>query len=105
VTPHEQRRRELEVLRRLIADLEPHTGVATVPNATVADVFDRDTSRLPDASKLRGQLERLAARLRRDPDDVVVGSHLRQIVVRFKQRADVLGPLVEGRDARLSERR
>ncbi len=87
-TPHEQRRRELEVLRQLIADCEPYTDAATVPNPTVADIFDRHTSRLPETSKLRGQLERLAGRLRQDPDDVVVGSHLRQIVIRFKQRAD-----------------
>jgi hypothetical protein len=76
-----------------------------VPNSTVADIFGRHTSQLPETSKLRGQLERLAARLRRDSDDVVVGSHLRQIVVRFKQKVDVLAPRVEGRDARLSEKR
>jgi len=105
LTPHEQRTRELAVLRRLIAEFEPHVNSATVPHATVASIFERHTSVLPDKSQLRGQLERLAARLRRDPDNVVVGSHLRQIVVRFKQKADVLGPLVDGRDARLSEKR
>jgi hypothetical protein len=105
LTPHEQRKRELGALRGLIADLEPHVGAATVPNSTVAGVFERHTSQLPADSALRGQLERLAARLRRDPADVVVGSHLRQIVVRFKQKADVIGPMVDGRDARLSERR
>jgi hypothetical protein len=95
----------LAALRGLIADLEPHVDSATVPNATVAGVFERRMSPLPESSQLRGQLERLARRLRRDRDDVVVGSHLRQIVVRFKQKADVLGPLVEGRAARLSQRR
>lgn len=105
MTPHEQRTRELKALRGLIADLQPHAGAATVPNATVASVFERHTSGLPEGSQLRGQLERLAARLRRSPADVVVGSHLRQIVIKFRQKEDVIGPLVDGRNARLSERR
>jgi hypothetical protein len=103
-TPHEQRRRELEVLRQLIADLEPHADAPTVPNVTVADVFDGQTSRLPEASKLRVQLERLAARLRQHPGDVVVGSRLRQIVIQFKQRADRIGSFVEARDAKLRQK-
>jgi hypothetical protein len=105
VTPHQQRARELEVLRRLIADCQPHVNAATVPNSTVAAIFERHIALLPAKSQLRGQLERLAERLRREPDDVVVGSRLRQIVVRFKQRVDVLGPLIDGRDARLNQRR
>jgi hypothetical protein len=92
------------VLRQVIADCEPYTDSATVPNSTVADIFDRNTSRLPEGSKLRGQLERLARRLRQDPDDVVVGSRLRQIVVQFKQKTDRLGAFIDARDARLSER-
>jgi hypothetical protein len=104
VTPHEQRKRELGVLRQVIADCKPYSGAATVPNSTVASIFDRHTSRLPETSKLRGQLERLAARLRQDPEDVVVGSRLRQIVVGFQQKADKLGAFVEARDARLGGR-
>lgn len=103
-TPHEQRRRELEALRQLIADLKPHADSATVPNSTVAGIFDRQTPRLPPTSKLRASLERLAARLRQDPDDVVVGSRLRQIVVQFQQKADRLGSAVDARNARLRQR-
>lgn len=104
-TPHQQRASELEALRRLIADCEPHINSATVPNSTVAAIFERHTSQLPAKSQLRGQLERLAARLRRNPTDVVLGSHLRQIVVRLKQKAHVVGQKVDGRDERLKQRR
>ena len=89
----------------MIADLEPHVNSATVPNPTVAEIFERRTAELPDNSQVRGQLKRLAAKLRRDPSDVVVGSHLRQIVVRLKQKADVAGRMVDGRDERLKQRR
>jgi len=105
MTPHQQRTRELEALRGVIADCEPHVNSATVPNSTVATIFERHTSELPAKSQLRGQLQRLAAELRRNPNDVVVGSRLRQIVVRLKQKDDVLGRAIDARDERLNQRR
>jgi hypothetical protein len=104
-TPHQQRSREIEALRGLIADFEPHINSATVPNSTVAAIFERHTARLPANSQLRAQFERLALGLRRNPTDVVVGSRLRQIVVRLKQKDDLLGRAIDARDERLNQRR
>jgi hypothetical protein len=104
-TPHEVRTRELDALRSLIADCEPHVDSATVPNSTVAAIFERHTSQLPAESQLRAKLQRLASRLRQEPSDVVVGSHLRRLVVRLKQKDDVLGRAIDARDERLNQRR
>ena len=103
-TPHELRTLELEALRGLIADCEPHVNSATVANSTVAEIFERHTSRLPESSQLRGQLRSLASKLRRDPNGVVLGSRLRQIVVRLKRKDDVLGRAIDARDAKLDQR-
>lgn len=104
-TPHQQRTRELEALRGLIADFQPHVDSATIPNPTVAAIFERHTSKLGPESQLGGQLQSLAARLRRAPDDVVLGSRLRQIVVRLKQKDDHLGRAIDARDEKLNQRR
>lgn len=104
-TPHEHRTRDLEALRGVIADCEPHINSATVPNPTVAAIFERHAAELPADSQLRAQLERLAARLRQNPTDVVVGSRLRQIVVRLKHKDDLLGRAIDARNEKLSQRR
>ena len=96
--------RELAALRGVIADCEPHIDSATIPNPTIAAIFEQHTAALPAESKLRAQLERLALKLRRDPAGVVVGSHLRRVLVGLRRKAHDVGRRVEARDARLKER-
>jgi hypothetical protein len=104
VTPHQRRMSELTALRGLIAGCEQHVDSATVPNATIAAIFEQHTSALPDGSKLRAQLENLTGKLRRDPNGVVVGSHLRKVLISLRRNAHNLGKQVEARDAKLRQR-
>ena len=103
VTPHERRRRELESMRGLIADLDHFvktTTVGTVPATEVAAAFERHTARLPPESKLRTQYTDLAKRLRKGPTRTRVEG-LRQISRKIRLRADEFSQDLEIRDDRL----
>ena len=106
LTPHQRRLRELESLRGLISDLEQLAGssaVGTVPAAEVAAMFERRSSLLPAQSELLGQLERLAAALRRGPARTRVEA-LRQIVRKLRLQADEFAAVLEARDARMRQK-
>lgn len=107
MTPHQRRVRELEALRRVIAECELHIGrsSATVPAEALAATFERHTSALPADSQLKGQLGKLARALRQDSTAVVAESRVRRVVGQLRQRADDLGRWVDRRDARLATRR
>lgn len=95
--------RELEAIRLVIADLDrlvATTTVGTVPRNEVAGVFEQHTASLPDASQLRGQLERLAAMVRKGPARTRVEA-LRQIARKLRLRAEEVAYVVEKRDERL----
>jgi hypothetical protein len=96
--------RELEALRQVVAGCEPHLDSGTVPTTEVADIFEGATARLPDDSKLKGQLAGLARRMRQDASGVIVGSKLRGLIMRLRRQADQLGAALEARDARLRQR-
>jgi hypothetical protein len=104
MTPHQQRMRELEALRRVVAGCEPYLNAGTAPAKEVAAVFEGAASLLAGESDLRSQLQGLGKRLRSDPSGVVVGSRLRDVVLKLRQKADRLGKQLEARDARLQER-
>jgi len=96
--------RELEAIKRVIADCEPHVNSGTVSAQELARIFERAGSQLPESSKLNAQFSGLARRLRQDPSGVVVGSKLRGLVARFRRQADQTGRYLEVRDAKLRER-
>ena len=106
VTPHERRTRELEALRRLIADCEAQiASPGDISTAVVAAAFEQHTSLLPDESQLRAPLQGLAQKLRQSPSPVIAESRLRNVVASLRPKADDLGRWVEGRDAKLKSRR
>ena len=106
MTPHERRTRELEALRRLIADCEAQIESAgDISTAAVAVAFEQHTSLLPAESQLKGPLEGLARKLRQNPSPVIAESRLRAVVASLRPKADDLGRWVEGRDAKLRTRR
>ena len=106
MTPHERRTRELEALRRLIADCEAQIdSPGDISTLVVAAAFDQHTSLLPEDSKLRTPLEGLARKLRQSPSPVIAESRLRKVVASLRPKADDLGRWVDGRDARLRTRR
>ena len=106
MTPHERRTRELEALRRLIADCEAQIESAgDISTAAVAAAFEQHTSLLPDESRLRPPLEGLAQKLQQNPSPVIAESRLRKVVASLRPKADDLGRWVEGRDAKLKNRR
>ena len=103
-TPHERRKRELEAMRLLIADLDQFvktSTVGTVPATQVADAFERHLGRLPADSKLLKQFSDLAARLRKGPTRTRVEG-IRQISRKIRLRADEFSYALEARDDRLS---
>jgi hypothetical protein len=104
VTPHERRMRELEAIRRVVAECEPHVSSGTVPTDEVARIFEQAGSQLPGNSKLHAQFSGLARRLRQDPSGVIVGSKLRGVIARLRRQADQIGRYLEARDAKLRER-
>jgi hypothetical protein len=103
VTPHERRVRELQATRRLIADLEAliHSSRGAIPKRAVVAAFEQHTSLLPPNSKLLGQLQGLARKLRDDSATHIAESRLRHVAAHLQQRADDFGVQVEARDARL----
>jgi hypothetical protein len=106
MTPHERRKRELEAMRGLVADLDDFvntTTVGTVPAGEVADAFERHTSGLPPESQLLKQYRDLAARLRQGPARTRVEG-IRQIARKMRLKADEFAYVVEARDARLRGR-
>jgi hypothetical protein len=104
-TPHQRRLRELESRRRLVADCQSLIdSPGAIPATAVADIFEQHTSLLPANSQLRGQLERLALRLRRTPT-VIAEAKLRRVVAGWRQEVEDFARQVERRDARLRERR
>ena len=106
VTPHQRRLRELGALRLLVSDLEALVSSSTVGTVVAADVaatFERHTPALPERSELRGQLERLAAAIRRGPARTRVEG-LRQIVRKLHLQAEEFALVIEARDARMRER-
>ena len=106
MTPHERRTRELEALRRLIADCEAQIeSPGDISTAAVADAFEQNTSLLPEDSQLRAPLEGLAQKLRQNPSPVIAESRLRKVVATLRPKRDDLGRWVEGRDAKLRTRR
>jgi hypothetical protein len=105
MTPHQRRVRELEALRHVIAACEPHTKSATVPTRVLAEIFEGHTSGLPADSQVLAQFRSLASRLRQERSPQIAGSNVRQVVVTLRRKADDLARWVEGRDARLAERR
>jgi hypothetical protein len=103
MTPHERRKRELEAMRGLVADLDEFvnsTTVGTVPATEVADAFERHTTGLPPESQLLTQFRDLAARLRKGPTRTRVEG-IRQIARKIRLKADEFAYAVEARDARL----
>jgi hypothetical protein len=103
MTPHERRKRELDAMRGLVADLDTFvntTTVGTVPATEVADAFARHAAQLPPESKLLTQYEDLAARLRKGPTRTRVEG-IRQIARKIRLRADDFADELEARDARL----
>ena len=106
MTPHERRTRELEALRRLIADCEAQIASAgDISTAAVAASFEQHTSLLPGDSQLRAPLEGLAHKLRQSQSPVIAESRLRKVVASLRPKADDLGRWVEARDAKLKGRR
>jgi hypothetical protein len=102
-TPHQRRLLELEALRGLVAELDAlwkSSGVGTVPAVEVAETFERQTASLPEASKLREQLGRLAGMLRQGPARTR-NEAIRQIVRKLQLQAAELAHVVEARDAKL----
>ena len=90
-------------MRGLVADLDEFvntTTVGTVPATEVADAFERHAAGLPPESKLLGQYEDLAARLRKGPARTRVEG-IRQIARKIRLRADEFAYAVEARDAKL----
>ncbi|MEA2330210.1 MAG: hypothetical protein QOH58_348 [Thermoleophilaceae bacterium] len=104
MTPHQRRIRELEALRRVIADCEAHISASSIPTEALATTFETHTSALPEESQLKKQLEGLAKALRRDSATVVAQSRLRRVLMQLRQKADDLGRWVEARDAKLGQR-
>jgi hypothetical protein len=103
MTPHERRKRELEAMRGLVADLDEFvntTTVGTVPAPDVADAFERHTKGLPPESQLLTQFKDLAARLRKGPARTRVEG-IRQIARKIRLKADEFAYAVEARDAKL----
>lgn len=96
--------RELEAIKRVIAESEPHINSGTVSAEEIARIFEQAGSQLPERSKLNAQFSGLARRLRQDPSGVVVGSKLRGLVARLRRQADQTGRYLEARDAKLRER-
>lgn len=96
--------RELEAIKRVVAECEPHVNSGTVPAEEIARIFEQAGARLSEGSKLKAQLAGLARRLRQDPSGVIVGSKLRGLVVRLRRQADQTGRYLEARDAKLRER-
>jgi hypothetical protein len=89
-----------------MADLEAlaaSSNVGTVMSSDVADVFEQQTSLLPDESQLRSQLESLASRLRQGPVRTRVEG-IRQIVLKLRRDTDDLARRLEARDAKLRSR-
>jgi len=106
MTPHERRTRELEALRRLIADCESQIeSPGEISTAAVADAFEQHTSLLPEDSQLRAPLEGLAQKLRQNPSPVIAESRLRKVVATLRPKRDDLGRWVEAREAKLRTRR
>ena len=106
MTPHERRTRELEALRRLIADCEAQIASAgDIPTAAIAASFEQHTSLLPDDSQLRAPLEGLGHKLRQSQSPVIAESRLRKVVASLRPKADDLGRWLEARDAKLKGRR
>jgi len=106
MTPHERRTRELEALRRLIADCESHiASPGDISTTAVAAAFEQHTSLLPADSQLRAPLEGLALKLRQNPSPVIAESRLRKVVASLRPKADDLGRWVERRDEKLRARR
>ena len=105
MTPHERRARELEALRRVIADCESQIKTAaTIAPATVAATFEQHMSLLPAESHLRQEWQALAVKLRHAPTDVIDRAKLRRVVERLQRKADDLALWLERRDARLRTR-
>ena len=106
MTPHERRTRELEALRRLIADCEAQIASAgDIPTAAIAASFEQHTSLLPDDSQLRAPLEGLGHKLRQSQSPVIAESRLRKVVASLRPKADDLGRWLDARDAKLKGRR
>lgn len=102
MTPHQRRVRELEALRRVIADCESHIASGgAIETTALAETFGRHTSGLPADSQLKGLLESLALKLRQDSAQVIAESRLRRVLTPLRQKADDLGRWVEARDAKL----
>jgi hypothetical protein len=103
MTPHERRKRELEAMRGLVADLDEFVNtntVGTVPATEVADAFERHAAGLPPESKLLAQYEDVAARLRKGPTRTRVEG-IRQIARKMRLRGDEFARVVESRDEKL----
>ena len=106
MTPHERRTRELEALRRLIADCESQIeSPGDISTAAVADAFEQHTSLLPEDSRLRAPLEGLARKLRQNPSPVIAESRVRNVVATLRPKRDDLRRWVDARDAKLRTRR
>ena len=106
MTPHERRTRELEALRRLIADCEGQIEApGDISTQVVAAAFEQHTSLLPEDSRFRAPLEGLALKLRQNPSPVIAESRLRKVVASLRPKADDLGRWVERRDEKLRNRR
>ena len=106
MTPHERRKRELEAMRGLVADLDGFVNsskVGTVPATDVADAFERHTGRLPPESKLLAQFKDLAERLRKGPTRTRVEG-IRQIARKMRLKADEFAYVVEAREAKLRDK-
>jgi predicted transcriptional regulator len=102
-TPHQRRIRELDTLRGLVADLGAMyeaTTVGSVPATDVADAFEKHAASLPLESKVLGQLQRLAALLRRGPTRTRAEA-IRQITRKLQLQADEFAAVLEARDAKL----
>jgi hypothetical protein len=103
MTPHERRVRELEARRRLVADLEAliESSTGSVPAADVVTAFEQAIALLPPNSQLSPTFQSLAQRLRREGSGRIAESGLRQLAARLRREADEVSRWVEARDAKL----